>query len=406
VNNEISLDQKAKVITINNLALNMQDSKALEVVVKNGKIDDYEHSRKFENLKMLLSYDAAKVWSIVKPMLSEEQQKNFSDMRLVGVVKDREFAITGSYPAETKKDKKGQPISPLEYVTVRGSVFLSQFEYQGMLAEDIEEGLYFDKGILQTIYKDKPYAQYAKPAKYSGGTIDLSGLSIDILAEHPRVTALRKNYALLENVEIKREFVDAYLGKASPWFTGAQDARGKMTVMVKELNRLPLDEALTKPRKKEVGRGSVTFSITDLRLKPPLMGLIGRFLNLKINSDGTFSADIKDAQVAVENGRVDSDITLNFGGQPLRNKGIVSLRNDEIVNMTMFIPKTLLANIPVDMRMLKDEIEVPVKGDLRRPQMDIPQAALKSVKIVPDNLLNQFNPKPRQPPGIIGQPAK
>ena len=81
------------------------------------------------------------------------------------------------------------------------------------------------------------------------------------------------------------------------------------------------------------------------------------------------------------------------------------MRNDEIVNMTMFIPKTLLSNIPVDLSILKDVIEVPVHGDLRRPQMDIPTAALKSTKLVPDNLGNLLNPKPK-PPGVIGQPSK
>src|SRR5439155_3985102 len=103
INNELSIDQKAKVLTINNLALNMQDSKALEVIVKNGKIEDYEKSRKFDDLKMFLSYDAAKVWAIVKPMLSADQQKQLADLKLAGVVKDREFIITGGFPAEPRR---------------------------------------------------------------------------------------------------------------------------------------------------------------------------------------------------------------------------------------------------------------------------------------------------------------
>jgi len=407
VNNELSIDQKAKVLTINNLALNMQDSKALEVIVKNGKIEDYEKSRKFDDLKMFLSYDAAKVWVIVRPMLSADQQKQFADLKLAGVVKDREFTITGGFPAEPKKDRRGVAQSPLESTTVNGSLYFDQLEYQGMLAEDLEVPLYFNKGVLQTIYKDKPDNQYAHPAKYSGGTIDLSGLSIDVLADHPRVTALRKNYALLENVEIKREFVDAYLGKASPWFAGAQDARGKITVKVNEIDKLPLDEALTKPKKKDTGKGSVVFSIVDLRLKPPpVMATIFRFLKIEVNSDGTIAADIKDAPIAVENGRVNSDITLNFGGQPLRNKGIVQMSNDHIIEMSMFIPKALLSNIPgvADFKLIKDVVEVPVAGDLRKPQIDVPQAVIK--QLAPGNLLdnlNPFQPKGRQPPGILGK---
>ncbi len=139
------------------------------------------------------------------------------------------------------------------------------------------------------------------------------------------------------------------------------------------------------------------------------MAQIFRFLKIEVNSDGTIAADIKDAPIAVENGRVNSDITLNFGGQPLRNKGIVQLSNDRIVEMSMFIPKALLSNIPgvADFKLIKEVVEVPVSGDLRRPQMDIPQAVIK--QIAPGNLLENFNPfqpKGKQPPGVIGQPSK
>jgi hypothetical protein len=406
VNNELAIDQKANVITINNLALNMQDSKALEVIIKNGKIEDYEKSRKFDDLKMSLSYDAAKVWAIVRPMLSVEQQKQFKDLRVAGVVKDREFSITGGFPKDPKKDRRGVAQSPLESTTVKGSLYLDQLEYQGMLAEDLEIPLYFNKGVLQTIYKDKPDNQFTHAAKYSGGTIDLSGLSIDLLADHPRVTALRKNYKLLDNVEVKKEFVDTYLGSSSPLFTGTEDARGKISVTVIEIEKLPLDEALMKPSKRDTGRGALVFSITDLRLKNGMMRLLGSQLNIKVNSDGTISADIHDAKIGFENGRVTSDITLNFGGQNLGNRGTVRLRDEHIEQMVMLIPKDLLGAIPGirDTKLLRDMIEVPVTGTLRSPQLDIAGAALKAVN--PANILeNILQPKPKAPPGVIGQPT-
>jgi hypothetical protein len=407
VTNELAIDQKANVITINNLALNMQDSKALEVLIKNGKIEDYDKSRKFDDLKMLLSYDAAKVWAIVRPMLSVEQQKQFKDLRVAGVVKDREFTITGGFPKDPKKDRKGVAQSPLEYTTVKGSLYFDQFEFQGMVAEDLELPLYFNKGILQTIYKDKPDNQFAHPARYSGGSIDLSGLQIDVLADHPRVTAMRKNYKLLDNVEVKREFVDTYLGSASPLFTGAEDARGRISVTVSEIDKLPLDEALMKPKKKDTGRGSVVFSITDLRLKNGMMRLLGSQLNIKVNPDGTISADIHDAKASVEDGKVTSDITLTFGGLNLGNRGTVRLRDEHIEQMVMLIPKELLGAIPGirDSKLLRDMIEVPVSGSLRSPQLDIAGAALKAVN--PANILeNILQPKPKAPPGVIGQPSK
>ena len=52
----------------------------------------------------------------------------------------------------------------------------------------------------------------------------MSGLSIDLLADHPRVTAV-KNYALLENVEVSANLWTP-TGAASPGLR-AEDARAK-----------------------------------------------------------------------------------------------------------------------------------------------------------------------------------
>jgi hypothetical protein len=51
VNNELTIDQKANVITINNL-LAQHAGQRPGSDVKNGKIQDYENARKFDDLKM------------------------------------------------------------------------------------------------------------------------------------------------------------------------------------------------------------------------------------------------------------------------------------------------------------------------------------------------------------------
>jgi hypothetical protein len=49
-----------------------------------------------------------------------------ADLKVAGVVKDREFTITGGFPADPKKDRKGVAQSPLESTTVKGSLYFDQ----------------------------------------------------------------------------------------------------------------------------------------------------------------------------------------------------------------------------------------------------------------------------------------
>jgi hypothetical protein len=109
--------------------------------------------------------------------------------------------------------------------------------------------------------------------------------------------------------------------------------------------------------------------------------LLSSQLNLKVNSDGTISADIKDAKASVEDGKVTSDITLNFGGQNIGNKGTVRMRDEHIDNMLMLVPRDMIPKallFGMDPKMISEVVEVPMTGNLRKPQLDFAGAVKKS----------------------------
>jgi hypothetical protein len=136
--------------------------------------------------------------------------------------------------------------------------------------------------------------------------------------------------------------------------------------------------------------------------------LLSSQLNLKVNSDGTISADIKDAKASVEDGKVTSDITLNFGGQNIGNKGTVRMRDEHIDSMLMLIPREMIPDallFGLDRKMIAETLEVPMTGNLHKPQLDFAGAVKKSFTPL-KGIDNLINPKGKAPPGIIGNQPK
>jgi len=402
--NEVALDQKAKALTIKNISLDMADSKALGLALS-GAVGDYSAQRTLDNVRLRLSYDAAKLLEIVKPMLSPDQLQSLGDLKLAGVVRDREIIIAGKYPAAAPEPpRRGKPVDPLQYLRAQGVLTFDRIEYQGMVGEFREVPFSLADGVLRLVYADRPQGQQLPPpAPLNGGKCDFGGLEVTIAGGVLRVNSPRKDYKFLDNVAINRQFVEQYLGKLNPVFTVPKDAKGLITVTVKELTQLPLGQALTKPDKKETGQGSFTFSITDLGLRSLFMELLATQLQLKLAKDGTLPTNIRDATLLIEPGTVKSDMGLEIGGQVIGCRETeVRLSDQKIVSMTMTVPKAM---IPVPQvrneKLIKDLISVPVTGTLGKFGFDIGGTAMKSINplgVIDQLLKGKESAPPRKEP--------
>src|ERR1051325_1589020 len=171
--------------------------------------------------------------------MPDDQVKQLKTLKASGVVKDREIKISGKFPVDPGMiPRTKQQRSPFWFVNAQTSLLFENVEYLGMAAQDVEIPIFLDKGIIRTSWGDAEAEKYAPPAKFSGGTLDLGGLELNFLAAHPRITALRKNYKLLDNVAINEQFADSYLGSWSPLFATVQKAKGRITVTLNQLDRL------------------------------------------------------------------------------------------------------------------------------------------------------------------------
>ena len=95
VANDLVADTKAKTATINDVSLDMSSSKAAGVRIK-GAISDWETQRKLDNITCDLSYDLAKLWTIVHPMLvTPGKEDSLKDLQVAGQFQ-RTFHVRGS----------------------------------------------------------------------------------------------------------------------------------------------------------------------------------------------------------------------------------------------------------------------------------------------------------------------
>lgn len=375
--NDVRLDQKNKAMNVRAFTVNLEESDALSLNAT-GTIAEYDTQRRFDKVRASLSYDAAKLLDLIRPLLDPATQEHIKTLRLAGVVRDQLFVIEGSYPDPETIPADAKQQEPIQYLTASGQLAFEAFEFEGLPGKNLVIPLLLDNGRIATVYPDAD-DRYPQPAMFSRGTLDIGGLQLHLTANVPRISAIREDYKLLDRVVVNRGIVERYLGQAHPLFAGTDEARGLLTVTVNELERLPVGERLKRPGSKEEGIASFTLALTDLRLRTAFLGQVLSTLRVvQLEPDGTIRASIPDADFAIDRGVVTSNLALNLGGTVLGfREGAVRLRDNQILSLSMLIPKNLipaLRNEPL----IKEFITVPVTGTLSRPQFDIIKAAIQS----------------------------
>lgn len=403
--NNLSLNAANQRLLINNLALTMP-GRDLSLVLRGG-IRDYANQRQFENVRASLSYDAARLLEMVHEMLTPEQRQMLDGLSMTGKTQDREFIIAGRYPAQVLGGD-GKERDPLRFVRVSGSLLIDRVAYKGMASEaPLELPVDFRDGRLQTVYGERPQGQqFAPPTPFSGGRLDLSGFRLALLGNHVRVSALRPNHKLLDNVRITPRFVNDFLGALHPIFSSTQDARGTIHLTIEELVNLPLDEALSRPGGKAApGLARFSFALNDLALRSPMIVLLASQMQLKLNRDGSLPSAIPEARFVIRDGLVQSNLQLDLGGQTLAFKdGRIRLSDRRILALTMDVPKAMIPGV-AKQEFIAPVISVPVEGTLARPSFNIPQAALNLVNPMKAlDLLQKEGDRGSGLPGVISRP--
>lgn len=413
VENDVQVNQAAKVLDLSRLRVVAQGSKALDLSVR-GKVNKYHsgRDRELDGVVLTLGYDAAKVYELVKPMLPPDVKDQLKTLKVSGVVAPQDIRISGRYPDRFIKDARGRGRKPIYWLKVDGATTIPNAEFAGMKAQQADLAFHMRDGVLAIgTYVDGKTVKPIKLIQIAGGTADLNGVRIDMTAPSPRITLpvadAKKPHQLLTNVQATDEFVSTYLGSVSPWFANAVNASGKISVRVSQLDRVPLGTELLTPKAGDPSSASLAFDLTDFQMDAPFVGDV-----LKLVATGNAGSkekfNIQNATVSLKAGKVASMVPFPLAGHVLNTSSNIDLGTWNIQSMVIGIPQELSGKwVPKELRgvMFADSkyLDLPFKGSLTKPVPD-EKAILDQVKKKATGGLLQGLPgllggdKPKDPP--------
>jgi hypothetical protein len=336
-----------------------------------------------ENVAGTIGYDWAKLWEIVRPMLSKEQQENLK-LRVAGQAQ-REFALGGSYPAVADDGRALTFPESIRFLTGHFNGGFQLVEVNGLEVQNLELPLTLRDGKLAVAYHDKPEGQnYPPPADCNSGKLNIGGATVDLAEETPRLT-MTKGTKLLENATLNPVFSDMFGGIINnPLFVGTKEARGLMNVTVVQCDRLPLDSLVLKQVRENDGRAEFLFSIREVYLGNSVL-LEGLKLAGQSDFANSLQGEIRESRVVIERGQTKQDVTINTGegDRPWRIYGSTALDTKRL-ELTLTVPPQLLRQLGPTGRqaaeLLADGLPIPLGGTTRAPQLDLNRALTSAVK--------------------------
>jgi hypothetical protein len=360
----------------------MESTKALELKLS-GNVLDYSTRRRMENVAGTIGYDWAKLWEIVKPMVSKETQENLK-LRIAGQ-SQRQFALGGSYPA-VGADGKPLPFNEaIKSLTGHFEGGFQMLDVNGLQVQNLELPLTLDAGKLTVAYHDKPQGQnLPPPADCNSGKLNIGGAVVDLTEEAPRLS-MPKGTKLLSGATLNPVFSDMFGGMINnPLFVSPSEARGLVDITVVQCDRLPLDSLVLKNARENDGRAEFLFSIKEV-----FLGNSTLMEALKLAGQAEFArslqGEIRESRVIIERGQTRQDVTINTSesDRPFRIYGSTELDTKRL-NLTFTIPPQLLRQLGPTGRqvaeLMSDGIPVPLGGTTRAPQLDLQRAFTSALK--------------------------
>ena len=380
--NDITLDSSKDALALRSVTLAMESTKALELKL-GGNILDYSTKRRFDNVAGTIGYDWAKLWEIVRPMLSKEQQENLK-LKVAGQAQ-RQFALGGSYPAVADDGRALAFNEAIRFLTGHFEGGFQMVEINGLQVQNLELPLTLRDGQLVVAYHDKPQGQNLPAlADCNSGKLNIGGVVVDLTDPTPRLNMV-KGTKLLTGATLNPVFADMFGGIINnPLFVSPSEARGLVDIIVLECNRLPLDSLVLKTVRENDGRAEFLFSIKEV-----FIGNSTLLEGLKLAGQSEFAnslqGEIRESRVVIERGQTKQDVTINTGesNRPFRIYGSTAMETKRL-NMTFVIPPQLLRQLGSTGRqaaeLLPDGLPIPLGGTTRAPQLDFNRALTSAVK--------------------------
>jgi hypothetical protein len=385
--NDVTLDSAKDTLSLRNVTLAMESTKALELKLA-GNVLDYSTKRRMDNVAGTIGYDWAKIWEMVRPMLSKEQQENLK-LRVEGQAQ-RQFALGGSYPAVADD---GRALTFRESIRSLTGYFQGGFRVvaiNGLEVQNLDLPLTLREGKLTVAYHDRPKGQNLPPAAdCNSGKLNIGGATVDLTEEAPRLN-MPPGTQLLAGATLNPVFSDKFGHLINnPMFVNPTEARGLVGITVARCERLPLDSLILKNATENDGRAEFVFSINEVYL-----GNNALMEALKLVGQADFATSlqgaIRDSRVVIERGQTRQDVTINTGerDRPFRLRGTTNLETDRL-DLQFTIPPQVLRQLgsvgKQAAEYLPDGIDIPVRGT--PSALEVPNVVEVVASAVQKNLL-------------------
>jgi hypothetical protein len=347
----------------NPISVTLKSSGAMALSVTGG-VSDLLHERQIHDIVIQLDYDLAKLWPIIKPLLSPSQQQSLADLVITGKAQ-RTFKLSGSLPTDKPFNQAVVSLTAGGYFTV------DTLSTHGINIANFDLPVLLKDGVARTVYPDKPEGSNApQQASCNQGTIDLGIMAVDLRTDPmtltmPNLSPQQPHY-LFQNIALTKAVSKSLMVGilSNPLFVDADQSEGDVDVQIDQIQDLPLGALLNQQSPQNKGVAEVHYSVRKLIVGSPLL--------TAIYGGQQVTADIHDADVKVAGGKLTEDTTMMISGNALRIWGTVVLSNETFAPMTVSIPTALLpaSLIPAEVRSyMPPTIEVPMEGDMSHPKI-------------------------------------
>jgi hypothetical protein len=392
VENDVSLDAAhgTSVLTISKVRLAMESSKAVDLKLT-GAIRDLSGQREMDHVIADVTYDGEKLTPILRSFLAPKPTpadphpvNRFKDLAMAGQKTER-FAVWGSYPAN-------QPFeNAIASLSASGALAVDSLSTMGLNIQKLQIPIYMDHGVVKLAFAPGsapatapatgPADTLTTTATCNGGTISLSGITLDLTAPSalltiPPETNVFKNVALNK---VLAATANTYL----PIFDDTDATSGALTFVVHHCARLPIEE-LTAEAPTQADLMDFSISFADIQLGGKIIDAVE-----SVGAKGlraSLRGDIPNARFQLGAGRLTIQNFNLLGGQHkllvFKLAGKVGLSPNGALDLVATIPPQLLGKVIPDKNLLQympNQLDFPIVGTKSAPRPALDKALQKAL---------------------------
>jgi hypothetical protein len=270
-------------------------------------------------------------------------------------------------------------------LTASGGLHVTALDGQGIDIKNLVIPIFLKMGKLYIANSDKA-GDYAAAASMNGGTVNLSGVVVDLADPH-RTLSMNPNSDVMKGVALNTALAHL-LGKSfgNLLFADAGGSTGILNVTVEKCDQVPTDETLKENVPSNQGSLAMDVQIQDLTLTGGTLGSalekIGPALQVilpgKSIPSQSIKGSVKDYKITLAHGITTHNMTITLGEheRSIHLTSTVDLLKLQLKDTFLTLPLSLFGGNDND---LPNGINLALTGTATSPKFDAGKAVQKSL---------------------------